>query len=476
MEARLTEEMEWRKQLELDLSAAQAALKKDKEAFQVAEREMKKKNMELNSLQTECQQGRTRIKSLTQVKGEKAILEEKMAQLERAYSRLEIELEQVKAEGRVKDAQRGNNIQVEHFQQQADRLRGELDSVQLAYNKLRDELASERHAISELQNKLSTSVQEKISAEGERGRLEMEVQRLNKQLKNQRDQLQSPQEALTAHKQHLQTEERGSPVRTREGSSDQLFNLKLELSQVQAKLDREREQSSQHQLTLQAQLSETQGHIKSQDSVLSQRAEEARQMKQDLQRAQSLFTSAERELRYEKEKNMDIKKHNTLLEQEKLKLCAELKQVQTKLIQAEQSIQSQVSECSRQHSKIRELELELARTTSNRSATSGLQEELQAERARLITADKKVVELQQQLKSAQHMLRLEEARAGENSRLERDSRDLSDALSALRAQQHEEHIARSDTAVYTGTMQSDIVTTIGIRSCWSRGRRSCSSR
>lgn len=31
LEARLTEEKDWRKQLEIDLSAAQAALKKDKE-------------------------------------------------------------------------------------------------------------------------------------------------------------------------------------------------------------------------------------------------------------------------------------------------------------------------------------------------------------------------------------------------------------------------------------------------------------
>lgn len=31
LEARLTEEKDWRKQLEVDLSAAQAALKKDKE-------------------------------------------------------------------------------------------------------------------------------------------------------------------------------------------------------------------------------------------------------------------------------------------------------------------------------------------------------------------------------------------------------------------------------------------------------------
>lgn len=54
--------------------------------------------------------------------------------------------------------------------------------------------------------------------------------------------------------------------------------------------------------------------------MLSQKVEEGRQMKQDLQRAQSLFSSAERELRYEKEKNLDLKRHNSLLDQEKLKV------------------------------------------------------------------------------------------------------------------------------------------------------------
>ncbi|CAL1605783.1 unnamed protein product [Knipowitschia caucasica] len=429
LEARLTEEKDWRKQLEVDLSAAQTALKKDKEALQAAERELKKLKLDVNSLQTECQQGKTLIKSLTQVKGEKAILEEKMAQLERAHSRLQTELVQVKDVHRNREAQRGSDVQMEHLQQQADRLRGEVESQKSAYNKLREEMASERQQTSKLQTKLSASVQEKISAEGERERLRLEVQRLNDELHLQKEQLQSRREAVTA--------QRLSPVRTsREEGSNQ------ELTQVQAKLERERDLSSQQLLALQAQLAEAQAHVKSQDSVLNQRAEEARQMKQDLQRAQSLFTSAERELRYEKEKNMDIKKHNMLLEQEKLKLCAELKQLQTKLILTEQSVQSQVSECSRQQNKIRELELELARSTSTRNATSGLQEELQAERVRLVAADKKIVELQQQLKAAQHMLRLEEARAGESSRLERDSRDLSDALSALRTQQHEEHITR----------------------------------
>ena len=44
----------------------------------MGERELKKLRMEVNSLQTECQQGKTLIKSLTQVKGEKAVLEEKV--------------------------------------------------------------------------------------------------------------------------------------------------------------------------------------------------------------------------------------------------------------------------------------------------------------------------------------------------------------------------------------------------------------
>lgn len=60
--------------------------------------------------------------------------------------------------------------------------------------------------------------------------------------------------------------------------------------------------------------------FQSQDLVLSQKVEEGKQMKQDLQRAQSLFRSAERELRYEKEKNLDLKRHNSLLDQEKLKV------------------------------------------------------------------------------------------------------------------------------------------------------------
>ncbi|XP_013126597.1 trichohyalin isoform X3 [Oreochromis niloticus] len=441
LEARLTEEKDWRKQLELDLSAAQAALKKEKEALQISERERNKLRLENNSLHIECQQGKTLIKSLTQVKVEKTLLEEKVSQMERAYSRLQGELQRYKDSKQTQEEMKENMLHVSQLQQQANRLTAELTSLQTAHNSLRDEMASERMQTAELQARLSSSVHEKLAAEGKQERLELEIQRLVKQLQWHQDQLSTTKEVLgSSQKPELHIahfEPRVSPV---EKNREEC--LAQELSDLQNKLEKERQQGLEHKMALEAQVNEAQAHIKSQDSVLKQKTEEAKQMKQDLQRAQSLFTSAEKELRYEKEKNLDLKRHNTLLDQEKLKLSAELKQVQTKLVQMEQKVTGQAAECEHQQQKIRQLELELARSSTNRSATTSLQGDLQAERARLIAADKKVLELQQQLKSVQHQLRVEEARAGETNRLERESRDLSDALSSLRAQQQEEHITR----------------------------------
>ncbi|KAM6982560.1 uncharacterized protein ccdc30 isoform 2-T2 [Tautogolabrus adspersus] len=435
LEARLTEEKDWRKQLEVDLSAAQAALKKDKEALQLGERELKKLRLEVNSLQRECQQGKTLIKSLTQVKGEKAVLEEKVAQMERSQSRLQSKLEYYKD---------SNQTHEDKLQEQADRLIAELSSLQTAHNALREEMVAERLQSAELQAKLSSGVQEKLTAEGERARLKLEIQRLKEQLKRHDERLSSSKEALTGiskKEPELHIADKQSIMSTVERIQDE-YSEQQELNLLQTKLEEECQLALQHQLALQAQVNEAQAHVKSQDLVLNQKAEEAKQMKQDLQRAQSLFSSAERELRYEKEKNLDLKRHNTLLDQEKLKLCAELKQVQKKLVQVEHSVHAQAAECECQQQKIRKLELELARNSTNRNTTTSLQEELQAERVRLIAADKKVLELQQQLKCSQHQLRVEEARAGESSRLERDSRDLSDTISALRTKQQEEHITR----------------------------------
>ncbi|MEQ2262587.1 hypothetical protein XENORESO_016291, partial [Xenotaenia resolanae] len=185
-------------------------------------------------------------------------------------------------------------------------------------------MASERQKIAELQAELSNAVHLKLEAEGKRDRVELEVQRLNKQLQWHQEQLCSAKEALgCSQKAEQQTANTGprldSVEKERVEGLDQLSSLKKEINVLEDKLEAERQLATQHQMALQAQINEAQAHIKSQDSVLSQKAEEAKQMKQDVQRAQSLFTSAEKELRYEKEKSMDLKRHNTLLEQEKLK-------------------------------------------------------------------------------------------------------------------------------------------------------------
>lgn len=142
---------------------------------------------------------------------------------------------------------------------------------------------------------------------------------------------------------------------------------------------------------------------------------------QELQKSESLLTSAETELHHVKEMNVDLKRHNTLLEQEKLKVCvqthiifqghlsvtghvnlyanmfvvfpqlsAELKQAQTKLHQGEETIHSHLSECERQRQKIRELEAELADYSTKRSLIGSLQGELQTERGQLTAANNKV--------------------------------------------------------------------------------------
>lgn len=59
-------------------------------------------------------------------------------------------------------------------------------------------MVSERLRAAELQAELSSSVQEKLTAEGQRERLELEIQHLKEQLKWHQEQLSSTKGALTS--------------------------------------------------------------------------------------------------------------------------------------------------------------------------------------------------------------------------------------------------------------------------------------
>lgn len=61
-------------------------------------------------------------------------------------------------------------------------------------------MASERRQAAELQARLSASVQEKVKAECERGRLALDLQHLQEQLEWHQEELASTKEALSSHR------------------------------------------------------------------------------------------------------------------------------------------------------------------------------------------------------------------------------------------------------------------------------------
>ncbi|XP_026853991.2 coiled-coil domain-containing protein 30 isoform X4 [Electrophorus electricus] len=344
--------------------------------------------------------------------------EKQVAQLERARIRLQDDLAEQTDNSRVQEDLRESRQQVTQLTALVQQLRSELSTLEKEHSTLRDELMEKSREAMELQAELSASARE-----------------LQRRAQDQLDTHNS------AGQERAPDPDPRSPTAEQDGLH-QAECVRTEMSKLHTTLEEERQLTSQHQLALQAQICEAQARAKAQDFILQQKGEEHKQLKQDLQRTQHLFTSAERELRYEREKNLDLKRHNALLDQEKIKLCAELKQSQARAAQLEASAAGQAAEVEQLQQRVRELELELARSSQSGQTCSSLREELSAERARVISADKKVLELQQQLKNTLHQLRLEKARAGETSKLERDTRDMSDNLYTLRAKLQEERLQR----------------------------------
>ncbi|XP_058858491.1 coiled-coil domain-containing protein 30 isoform X2 [Acipenser ruthenus] len=407
LEGCLTEEKEWRKQLEADLSAAQSTLKKSKE-------ELQRCGAEMQSLRASVEESSALNASLTQGREEKTLLERKVCELELSAKRLEGDVEQHRAAcSQAKE-------ELRKCREREAELRGELHRAEGEHSTLRGEVLESRAQGASPEQRLSESVQERLGLELQSHRLRQGTGR----------------EANPEQPQH-----RPSHRVTGEGVN-QLVSLKVEMGRLQSTLEEERLLASQHQLALQAQIGEGHGRAKSQESLLQQMGEECRQLKQDLQRTQNLFSSAERELRYEREKNLDQKRHGALLEQENTKVKAELKQAQSRLAGVEQASASLSAELESSQQRGRELELELLHRTESVRVQRSLQEELRAESSRHVSADKKVRELQQQLKGAQHQLRLAETRVQEMEQLQREARDSTESLATLRGRLQEEQLCR----------------------------------
>ncbi|XP_028849526.1 coiled-coil domain-containing protein 30 isoform X3 [Denticeps clupeoides] len=319
-----------------------------------------------------------------------------------------------------------SRIQVSKLQTQVDQLKSDMSCLQRDNTRLK----------AEIQEKISLVELKKHQVEA----VEEMQQRMSQGLTQQGRKLGPVGRSQTQHGYAVPTS--ASAADLQQCDLNQLETLRLEVNRLHCTLDEERDLANQHQLALQTQIAEAQARAKSQDSFLEQKSEELKQLKQDLQRTQGLFSSSERELRYEREKNLDLKRHNSLLEQEKLKICAELKQAQAKVSDLEQRCTEQTAELERLQQQSRELQLQLARGQQSRKAVDSLQEELNEKRDRLITTDKKVLELQQELRNALHQLRLQEACLGESSRTEQNSRDLLNSLRSVKASLQEEQLQR----------------------------------
>ncbi|KAJ6656862.1 hypothetical protein lerEdw1_003193 [Lerista edwardsae] len=97
--------------------------------------------------------------------------------------------------------------------------------------------------------------------------------------------------------------------------------------------------------------------------------------------------SVERELRYEREKSLELTEHNALLQQENITMKAERRQVQAKLSESCKECASLTSQCEQSHQQVRELELELLKHSQALKQQNGLQEKLSQEKARAAEAE-----------------------------------------------------------------------------------------
>ncbi|XP_071431748.1 coiled-coil domain-containing protein 30 isoform X5 [Pithys albifrons albifrons] len=173
-----------------------------------------------------------------------------------------------------------------------------------------------------------------------------------------------------------------------------------------------------------------------------QQEEKLQQLRQDLRRVQNLCSSAERELRYEREKNAELQKQNLLLQQECTKVKAELKQARARLSDSAESCSSLAAQCERSQQKVRELQHQLSKCSQADKLQSSLRDRLAQEKSRAGEAQKKISKLQQKLKDSQHQLLLAEARVSDKKLLEQELREARENEARVQQELHEGQLKR----------------------------------
>uniref|UniRef100_A0A8I5NB64 Coiled-coil domain containing 30 n=1 Tax=Papio anubis TaxID=9555 RepID=A0A8I5NB64_PAPAN len=168
---------------------------------------------------------------------------------------------------------------------------------------------------------------------------------------------------------------------------------------------------------------------------------EVQQLHQNLHRLQILCNSAENELRYERGKNLDLKQHNSLLQEENIKIKIELKHAQQKLLESTKMCSSLTAECKQCQQKIKELELEVLKQTQSIKSQNNLQEKLAQEKSKVADAEEKILDLQRKLEHA-HKVCLTDTCISEKQQLEEKIKVATENEAKVKQQYQEEQQKR----------------------------------
>ncbi|XP_048671569.1 coiled-coil domain-containing protein 30 isoform X1 [Marmota marmota marmota] len=182
-------------------------------------------------------------------------------------------------------------------------------------------------------------------------------------------------------------------------------------------------------------------YLSSGEKIKCEPLEEVQQLRKNLHRLQILFNSAEKELRYEREKNLDLKQHNSLLQEEIIKIKIEQKQAHQKLLDSTKMYASLTAEWKHCQQKIRELELEGLKQAQSLKSQNLLQEKLAQEKSKVASAEEKILDLQQKLEQA-HKVCLTDTCILTKKKLEEKIKDAIENEAELRQQYQEEQQKR----------------------------------
>uniref|UniRef100_G1L114 Coiled-coil domain containing 30 n=1 Tax=Ailuropoda melanoleuca TaxID=9646 RepID=G1L114_AILME len=175
------------------------------------------------------------------------------------------------------------------------------------------------------------------------------------------------------------------------------------------------------------------------ETLKHQQGEDVQQLLQNLRRLQVLCNSAEKELRYERGKNLDLKQHNSLLQEESIKIKIELKQAQQKLLDSTKMCSSLTAEWKHCQQKIRELELEGLKQAQSIKSQNNLQEKLAQEKSKVADAEAKILDLQQKLEHAQKVCLSDTCILGKKQLEERIKEVLENEAKTKQQYQKEQH-------------------------------------